>query len=133
VDVVGSDAGQGIEQPRLEHRVHAVVGDERAIRGGGERRRDRVRLAALPQVVDADPLAAQPRGGVPAERAENRGGDTQPRRGHGGDHRAAADGRVEGVGLHFLAERRQAVEADEDQVLEGVAGGEQSRSGHAEL
>ena len=104
--------GQRVEQPRLEHRVHAVVGDERAIGGGGERGRDRVRLAALPQVVDADALAAQSRGGVRRLSALRIAvGTPEPRRGHRGDHRAAADGGVEGVGLHFLARAPAAARA----------------------
>ncbi len=133
VHVGGRGRGERGQQTRLELGVHAVEGDEGAVGGGGERGRDGMRLARPAQVGHAHPFTPEADHGGVAERAHDRGRQPEPGRADGRDDGAAADGGVEGVRLDLFPGARQAIEAEEDQILEGFAGREQSRSGHAGL
>ena len=84
------------------------------------------------QVDDADAARARrPSAASGAQAADHRGPHAQPRRRGRGDDRAAADGRHEARGLQLFAVPRHVREADEDQILERFADGEQIDARHA--
>ena len=125
MDVARRLARDGGRQPRLQPIVDAVERHEAAIVRVRQRDRDRMRLRRPLQVDDAHVVGAKAVGRFSAEAADDRGPHPQPRRGGRGDDGAAADGRDEARGLQLLAVPRHVREADEDQILERFADGEQ--------
>jgi len=105
--------------------------DEAAVATGRQRDADRMRLARPPEVDDADRVAPERTRRIHAERADD-GRPQAEARGRGRrDQRAAADRRDEGGGPQLLAAARQVRQPDEDQILEGLADGEQIGARHA--
>ena len=111
------------EQPLFELFVDAVKRDEGAIPTRGQRHRDRVRLAAPFQVVYPNSFGSEPilcRVGKRADHLDPRAG-TRGR--HRCNHRAAAERPGTRRRPQLLAEARQSPESVEDEVLEGLTGG----------
>ena len=114
-----------LRKSAFELRVHAVVGHERAIVAGRERRGDRVRLVGLRRLVTLTrSFFSRVDGGI-AERADQLRAHAEARGLDGGDDGAAADRRGEAIGLDLFAELGEAIEADEDQVFKRLTGAEQ--------
>ena len=111
---------EGRQQARLEHLVHAVEGDEGAVRARGQRHRHRVRLVLPAQVGHPDRLGLQPSGAGVAERADDGHLRTIPRRRHGRDQRATARRTDELPRAQLFAGPGQTGQAVEHKVLENL-------------
>ncbi len=133
VHVGGARRGDRARESRLETRVDAVEGDERALVGRRQRRRHGVRLAGTAKVDHPHTFGAQPAGGAIREPARKRHAKAEPGGGDGRNGRAAADGRRERVGADFLAGGGQPVESHEHEVLEGLSGRQKVWHRHAGL
>ncbi len=121
MNVGGPDARQHVQQARLELRVDTVEGDKRSLVGRRQRGGDRVRLAATAEIADANALGTKTLGDRRTERAQRTDADAQPGRGDGGDDDAAAHRGNKAIGLDLLAGPGQALEANEDEVVERFA------------
>ena len=133
VDVPRALARDRRRQPRLQPIVDAVEGDEAAIARRRQRHRDRVRFRRPLQVDDAD--ACRAAGARAASRAE--GADDRRSAARDATRRSAVMTAPPPIvdtnrcGPQLLAAARHVRQADEDQILEGFADGEQIDARHA--
>ena len=130
MDVTRALPSERGRQAGLQTIVHAVEGDEAAVMRRRKRDGDGWQFRGAPHIDDTDAFTPQEANGVIAECADGRHAEPEPRSRGRGNHRATADRRDELFGPQLFAVSRQVRESDEDQILKGLADGEQIGAQH---